>query len=81
MSILCNKHLREYRKHTFKTGDRERISKYSLPLRKGYKLQFIREVFENVAIAARKRPTYTIKDEQDEINQGKFYQKELIKVI
>ena len=40
-----------------------------------------REVFENVAIATRKPPTYTIKDEQDEIIQGKFYQKELIKVL
>ena len=26
-------------------------------------------------------PTYTIKDEQDEIIRGKFYQKELIKVM
>ena len=40
-----------------------------------------REVFEIVAIATKKPPTYTIKDEQDEIIQGKFYQKELIKVI
>ena len=39
-----------------------------------------REVFEIVAFATRKPPRYTIKDEQDEIIQGKFYQKELIKV-
>ena len=58
-----------------------RISKYALPFRKGYKPQFTREVFENVAIATRKPPTYTIRDEQGEIIQGKFYQKELIKVI
>ena len=36
---------------------------------------------EIVAIATRKPPTYTIKDEQGEVFQGKFYQKELIKVI
>ena len=47
----------------------------------GYKPQFTREVFETVAIATRKPPTYTIKDEQGEVIQGKFYQKELIKVI
>ena len=81
MSILHGKPLREFKKPTFKIGDRVRISKYHLPFRKGYKPQFTREVFEIVAIATRKPPTYTIKDEQDEIIHGKFYQKELIKVI
>ena len=81
MSILYSKPLREFKKPTFKIGDRVRMSKYDLPFRKGYKPQFTREVFEIVAIATRKPPTYTIKDEQDEIIQGKFYQKELIKVI
>ena len=81
MSILYSKPLRELKKPTFKIGDRVRISKYDLPFRKGYKPRFTREVFEIVAIATKKPPTYTIKDEQDEINQGKFYQKELIKVI
>ena len=81
MSILYSKPLREFKKPTFKIGDRVGISKYDLPFRKGYKPQFTREIFEIVAIATRKPPTYTIKDEQDEIIQGKFYQKELIKVI
>ena len=81
MSIPYSKPLREYKKPTFKTGDRVRISKYDLPFRKGYKPQFARKVFETVAIATRKPPTYTIKDEQGEVNQGKFYQKELIKVL
>ena len=81
ISILYSKPLREFRKPTFKIGDRVRISKYDLPFRKGYKPQFTREVFEIVAIATRKPPTYTIKDEQDEIIQGKFYQKELNKVV
>ena len=81
MSILYSKTLREYKKPKFKTGDRVRISKYDLPLRKGYKPQFTSEVFEIVAVATKKPPTYTIKDEQGEIIQGRFYQKELIKVI
>ena len=81
MSILYSKPLREVKKPTFKVDDRVRISKYDLPFRKGYKPQFTREIFEIVAIATRKPPTYTIKDEQGEVIQGKFYQKELIKVI
>ena len=81
MSILYSKPLREFKKPAFKIGDRVRISKYDLLFRKGYKPQFTQEIFEIVAIATRKPPTYTIKDEQDEIIQGKFYQKELIKVI
>ena len=75
LSILYSKPLREFKKPIFKIGDRVRISKYDLPFRKGYKPQFTREVFEIVAIAMRKPPTYTIKDEQDEIIRGKFYKK------
>ena len=81
MSILYSNPLREFKKPTIETGDRVRISKYDLPFCKGYKPQFTREVFEIAAVATTKPPTYTIKDEQDEINQGKFHRKELIKVI
>ena len=81
MSILYSKPLREYKKPTFKNGNRVRISKYNLPFRKGYKSYFTNEFFEIVAIATRKSPPYTIKCEQDEIIQGNFYQKELIEVI
>ena len=81
MSILYSKPLREYKKPVFKTGDRVRISNYDLPFSKGYKPHFTSKVFEIVAIATKKPTTYTIKDEQDEIMQGKFYKKELIKII
>ena len=81
MSIPYSKPLREFKKPTFKVGDRMRISKIKLPFCTVYKPQFTREVFEIVAISTRKPPTYTIKDEQGEVIQGKFYQKELIKVI
>ena len=81
LSIHYSKHLQKYKKPLFKTGDRVRISKYDLPFRKGYKPQFTLEILEVVAFPTRKPPTYTIKDEQGEIIQGKFYQKELIKVI
>ena len=81
MSVLYSKLLEEKKKPTFKIGDRVLISKYDLLFRKGYKPQFTRGVFGIVAIATKKPPTYTIKDEQDEIIEGKFYQKELLKVI
>ena len=81
MSILYSKPLREFKKPAFKIGERVRISKYDLPFRKDYKPQITRKFFEIVAIATQKPPTYTIKDEQDEIIQGKFHQKELIKVF
>ena len=75
LSILYSKPLQEFKKLTFKIGDRVRISKYDLSFRKGYKPQCTREVFEIVAIATRKPPIYTIMDEQGEVIQGKFHQK------
>ena len=81
MSILYGKPLREFKKPTFKIGDRVRISNYDLLFRKCYKPQFTREVFEIVAIATKKPPTYAINDEQSEVIQGKFCQKEMIKVF
>ena len=80
MSILHSKPLREYRKPKFGNGDRIRISKYDLLFRKGSKPQFTQEIFEIVAIATKKPPTYTVKDEQEEVIRGKFYEKELIRV-
>ena len=81
LSILYSKPLREFRKPNFKVGDRVRIWKSGLPFRKGYKPQCTKEVFEIVAISSKKPATNTIKDDQDEIIRGKFYQKELTKVI
>ena len=81
MSILYRKPLREYKKPILQTGERVPISKYDLLFRTSYKPQFTREDSEIVAIARRKPPTYTIKDEPDEIIQGKFHHKELNEVI
>ena len=81
MSILDSKPLREYKKPKIGNGDRVRISKYDLPFGKGFKPQFTHEIFEIVAIVTKKPPTYTIKDEQEDVLRGKFYEKELIGVI
>ena len=81
LSILYSKTLRVFRKPKFKVGDRVRIWRYDLPFRRGYEPQFTGDVFEIVAISSRIPATYTLNYEQDEIIGGKFYQKELIKVI
>ena len=51
MYIVYSKHLREFKKPTFKVGERVQISKYDSPFPKSYKPQFTREFFEIVAIA------------------------------
>ena len=81
MSILYSKTLREYKKPKFGSGDIACISKYDLLSRKSYKPQFTHENFEIVTIAAKKPPTFTIKDDQEEVIRGKFHEKELIRVI
>ena len=81
LSILYSKPLRDYKKPKNGIGDRVRTSKYDLPTRKKYKPQFTQRIFEIVVIAAKKPPTFTIKDEQEEVMRGKFYEKELIRVI
>ena len=53
ISTLYSKPLREFKKPTFKNGDRVGISKYDLLFRKGYKPQFTREIFEIVAVATK----------------------------
>ena len=80
-SILYSKPLRKFSKPKFKIGEKIRISRYNLTFSKGYKPQFIQEVFQIVAISSRKLPTFTENDEQDELIRSKFYQKELIEVI
>ena len=81
MSILYSTPLREYKEPRVKIRDRVCISKYDLPFRKSCKTQFAQEIFEIVAIATKKPPTNTIKDEQEEIIRGKFYEKELNRVF
>ena len=69
------------KKPTYEIFDRINISTYDLSFGKVSESQFTQEVFELVAFSSRKPPTYTRKDEQDEIIRGKFYHKMLIKVI
>ena len=71
LSILHSKPPRENIKPTFEVGDRVRIWKSDLSFRKGYKPQSTQEAFQMVAIFSKKPPTYTSKDDQDEITLSK----------
>ena len=81
MSILYSKPLRKNEKPKYGIGDRVCICKYDIPFRKGYKPQFTQEVFEIVVIPTENPPTYAVKDEQEEVIRGNFYEKELIRII
>ena len=74
MSILYSKHLREYKKPKPWIGGSASISKYDLLFWKGFKPQLTQEIFEIVAIATKKPPTYTIKYQQEEVIREKFYE-------
>ena len=73
-SILYSKPLREYKKPTFKAGDRVRISKHDLPFRKSYKPQFTPEVFEIVAIA-----TKNLQHTQSSMRKARLFKVNFIK--
>ena len=81
VSFLFCKPIREFPPSQFAIGDKVRFSKTDLLFRKGNKPQFTEEIFEIVALAGRKPPTYTIKDNQNLVIRGKFYEKEMIGVI
>ena len=81
MSILYAQPIREVTPPNFTIGDKVRISKIDLPFRKCYKPQFKEELFEIVALASKKSPTYTNKDNQNLVKRGNFYEKEMIRFI
>ena len=51
-SILYGQAIREFTQPKLAIGDKFRISKITLPFRKGYKPQFTEEIFEIVALAS-----------------------------
>ena len=67
----------EYKKPRFKIGDKVRISKYDIPLRKGYKSQLTSEIFQIFKIASLKPTIYNLYGEQGDEILGKIYEKEL----
>ena len=81
LSILYSKPLREFGNPSLMLEIEFASRSLTYPSRRVLSHNLQKMVFEIVAFSSKKPPTYTIKDEQDEIIRGKFYQKELIKVI
>ena len=81
LSIFYGQLIREFTPSNFAIGDKVRISKVDLSFRKSFKPQFTEENFEILAPASRKPLTYAVKDNQILVISGKFYEKEMIRVI
>lgn len=64
----------------FAIGDKVRISKNKTVFEKGYTPNWTREIFIIHKIIIQSPPTYIIKDLNDEIIEGRFYEQELQKI-
>lgn len=64
----------------FKIGDKVRISKFKRVFEKGYTANWTIEIFVIHKILPSNPPTYIIKDLQDEVIEGYFYEEELQKI-
>ena len=65
----------------FKVGDRVPIRRKIETFHRGYRIQFTEELFTISHIPTKSPPTYAVKDVNDEIIQGKFYEPELVKFV
>lgn len=68
-------------KAKFSIGDRVRISKHKSTFAKGYLPNFTTEIFTVIKVLKRNPIVYKIKDSNNEIIDGVFYDKELVKVL
>ena len=66
-------------KNKFKVGDPVRISKYKHIFAKGYQPSWTTEVFKIDKVKDTKPPTYVLKDENNQVIVGGFYEQELLK--
>ena len=64
-------------KAKFKVGDRVRIDKYKGTFKRGYTPNFTSELFTIASVLDTHPPTYKIRDDNDEIIIGNFYDQEL----
>ena len=79
--ILYGNHLKKKNKSPkFRVGDSVRISKTRKQFQKGYKEGWTKEIFIIDEIKLTKPVTYKLKDYNEEVLIGSFYEPELIKV-
>ena len=65
----------------FRVGDRVRLRKKIETFHRGYRIQFTEEVFTILHIPTKNKPMYVVKDVNDEIIQGNFFEPELVKFV
>lgn len=70
----------DYVKFKFKIGDHVRLSKYKTIFMKGYERNWTREVFIVTELLPRDPPVYRVKDFNNELIEGVFYEQELQKI-
>ncbi len=68
-------------KYKFKVGDQVRISYLKNPFQKGYQQNWTEEIYTISQRLPRRPPVYRIKDSENNILEGTFYNLELQKVI
>ena len=73
-------HRKKSFKFLFQVGDHVRLSKSKRQFEKGYTNNWTKEIFVIHQQVVNENPTYVIKDLNDEIILGKFYENELQKV-
>jgi hypothetical protein len=66
-------------KNKFKINDRVRIFKWKNKFEKGYTARWSEEIFKIIEVINSSPVTYRIKDENDEVIDGRFYESELQK--
>ena len=65
----------------FNVGDRVRIRKKIETFHRGFSIQFTEELFTISHIPTKNPLTYVVKDVNDEIVQGQFFEPELVKFV
>ena len=74
IALQCCNQIREPK---YKIGQQVRIKRKIETFHRGYRIQFTDEVFTITAVPSLNPPTYTIKDANNQLIQGKFYESEL----
>ena len=66
-------------KPRFKIGQHVRIRRKLDLFHRGYRIQFTEEIFEIVAVKTLNPPTYLLKDANEQLIEGKFYESKLVR--
>ena len=69
--------MQRIRQTKLKTGQQVRIQQKIETFHRGYLIQFTEEVFTIATVQTLNPPTYTIKDANNQLIEGKFYKAEL----